>query len=95
MAGNVGAILYLSKQMKMIFESAFRLSSERRMGRGIAEESASQTTKKVPGKLISGRRIFMTAPPISWRNSSPSRFLPTWELLYDCWLKALPFRAAD
>ena len=24
-------------------------------------------------------------------SKDPTRFLPTWELLYDCWLKALSF----
>lgn len=48
-------------------------------------------TKRAPGRRIYGLRIFRIAPPSFLEGSKdPTRFLPTWELLYDCWLKSLP-----
>ena len=48
-------------------------------------------TKRAPGRRIYGLRIFRIAPTSFLEGSKdPTRFLPTWELLYDCWLKSLP-----
>ena len=46
--------------------------------------------EKAPGKPICGRRIITTARIFVDASKDPSRFLPTWELLYDCWMKSLP-----
>jgi pimeloyl-ACP methyl ester carboxylesterase len=94
MAGNVGKVLYLSKQIEDgNFESAFqafqRAADE---ARGIAEESASQGHKESARQAYLWAQNFYDSSTYFVENSrDPSRFLPTWELLYDCWLKALPF----
>ena len=94
MAGNVGKVLYLSKQIEDgNFESAFQ--AFQRAGdeaRGIAEESASQGHKESARQAYLWAQNFYDSSTYFVENSKdPGRFLPTWELLYDCWLKALPF----
>ena len=91
-AGNVGKVLYLTTQVEDgNFESAyvaFKQAGDE--ARAQAEESASQ------GHQESARQAYLWAQ--NFYDSStyfidgsndPSRFLPTWELLYDCWLKSL------
>jgi hypothetical protein len=94
MAGNVGKVLYLSKQIEDgNFESAYQ--AFRQAGdeaRGIAEESASQGHKESARQAYLWAQNFYDSSTYFVDNSKdPGRFLPTWELLYDCWLKALPF----
>ena len=92
MAGNVGKVLYLSKQIEDgNFESAFqafqRAADE---ARGIAEESASQGHKESARQAYLWAQNFYDSSTYFVENSrDPSRFLPTWELLYDCWLHFL------
>jgi hypothetical protein len=91
--GNVGKVLYLTTQVEDgDFESAyvaFKLAGDE--ARAEAEESASR------GHIESARQAYLWAQ--NYYDSStyfvdgskdPSRFLPTWELLYDCWMKSLP-----
>jgi dienelactone hydrolase len=91
--GNVGKVLYLSKQVEDgNFESAYLAFKEAGdEARALAEESASHGHKE------SARQAYLWAQ--NYYDSStyfvdgskdPTRFLPTWELLYDCWLKSLP-----
>jgi len=92
-AGNVGKVLYISTQIEDgNFESAyiaFKKAGDE--ARAQAEESASHGHKE------SARQAYMWAQ--NYYDSStyfvdgskdPTRFLPTWELLHDCWLKSLP-----
>jgi pimeloyl-ACP methyl ester carboxylesterase len=91
--GNVGKVLYLTRQVEDgNFESAylaFKQAGDE--ARALAEESMSQRHKE------SARQAYLWAQ--NYYDSStyfvdgskdPTRFLPTWELLYDCWLKSLP-----
>jgi Prolyl oligopeptidase family len=91
--GNVGKVLYLTRQVEDgNFESAylaFKQAGDE--ARQLAEESASHGHKE------SARQAYLWAQ--NYYDSStyfidgskdPTRFLPTWELLYDCWLKAMP-----
>lgn len=91
--GNVGKVLYVIKQIEDgNFESAYRVMiAAADEARAMAEDSASG------GHVESARQAYLWAQ--NYYDSStyfvdgskdPSRFLPTWELLYDCWLKSLP-----
>ncbi|HEY0789730.1 MAG TPA: prolyl oligopeptidase family serine peptidase [Chthoniobacterales bacterium] len=92
LAGNVGKVLYLAGQIEDgNFESAYQ--AYKRAGdeaRAIAEESEGH------GHKVSARQAYLWAQ--NFYDSStyfvdgsadPTRFLPTWELVYDCWLKAI------
>jgi Prolyl oligopeptidase family len=92
--GNVGKVLYLTRQVEDgDFEGAylaFKQAGDE--ARALAEESASH------GHRESARQAYLWAQ--NFYDSSTyfvdgskdaTRFLPTWELLYDCWLKSLPF----
>ena len=92
-AGNVGKVLYISTQVEDgNSESAyvaFKKAGDEALAQ--AEESASHGHKE------SARQAYMWAQ--NYYDSStyfvdgskdPTRFLPTWELLHDCWLKSLP-----
>jgi Prolyl oligopeptidase family len=92
--GNVGKVLYLTRQVgDGDFEGAylaFKQAGDE--ARALAEESASH------GHQESARQAYLWAQ--NFYDSSTyfvdgskdaTRFLPTWELLYDCWLKSLPF----
>ena len=94
MAGNVGKVLYLGRQIEDgNFESAYQ--AFKRAGdeaRAIAEESASRGHKESARQAYLWAQNFYDSSTYFVENSKdPERFLPTWELLYDCWLKALPF----
>jgi hypothetical protein len=91
--GNVGKVLYLTRQVEDgNFESAYLAFKQAGdVARELAEESLSQGHKE------SARQAYLWAQ--NYYDSStyfvdgskdPTRFLPTWELLYDCWLKSLP-----
>jgi len=91
--GDVGRVLYLTRQVKDgDFESAyivFKQAGDEALA--AAEESAAG------GHRESARQAYLWAQ--NFYDSStyfvdgsddPSRFLPTWQALYDCWLKSLP-----
>jgi dienelactone hydrolase len=93
MAGNVGKVLYLSKQIEDgDFESAYQAFKQAGdEARAIAEESASQGHKESARQAYLWAQNFYDSSTYFVDNSKdPSRFLPTWELLYHCWLTALP-----
>jgi pimeloyl-ACP methyl ester carboxylesterase len=92
-AGNVGKVLHIYTQIEDgNSESAYvAFKNAGDEARAEAEESASHGHKE------SARQAYMWAQ--NYYDSStyfadgskdPSRFLPTWELLYDCWMKSLP-----
>jgi hypothetical protein len=91
--GDVGRVLYLTRQVKDgDFENAyiiFKQAGDEALA--VAEESAAG------GHRESARQAYLWAQ--NFYDSStyfvdgsddPSRFLPTWQALYDCWLKSLP-----
>jgi Prolyl oligopeptidase family len=90
-AGNVGKVLYVAAQIEDgDFESgyqAFRQAADE--ARAQAEDSASR------GHRVSAREAYLWAQNyydcstyFVDGSKDPTRFLPTWELLYDCWLKS-------
>ncbi len=91
--GNVGKVLYLTKQVKDgDYESAFtaflHAGDESRQ---LAEESANSGHKESARQAyLWAQNFYDCATYFADGSNDPSRFLPTWELLYDCWLKALP-----
>ena len=91
--GDVGRVLYLTRQVKDgDFESAYRAFKQAGdEAQAVAEESSAG------GHRESARQAYLWAQ--NFYDSStyfvdgsddPSRFLPTWQALYDCWLKSLP-----
>jgi pimeloyl-ACP methyl ester carboxylesterase len=92
-AGNVGKVLYLSKQIEDgNFESAYQAFKQAGdEARTIAEESANQRHKESARQAyLWAQNYYDSATYFVDNSADPARFLPTWELLYDCWLKALP-----
>jgi hypothetical protein len=92
MAGNVGKVLYLSKQIEDgNFEGAYQAFKQAGdEARTIAEESASQGHKESARQAYLWAQNYYDSSTYFVDNTNdPDRFLPTWELLYDCWLKAL------
>jgi hypothetical protein len=93
MAGNVGKVLYLSKQVEDgNFESAFLTFKQAGdEARAMAEESAGQGHKESARQAFLWAQNFYDSSTYFVENTEdPGRFRATWELLYDCWLKALP-----
>ncbi len=59
--------------------------------RAQAEESASHGHKESARQAYLWAQNFYDSSTYFVDGSKdPTRFLPTWELLYDCWLKSLP-----
>jgi dienelactone hydrolase len=90
---NPGKVLYLTRQVKDgDFESAF--VAFRRAGdeaRAQAEESlAGGHRESARQAYLWAQNFYDSATYFVDGSADPSRFLPTWELLYDCWLKSLP-----
>jgi hypothetical protein len=90
-AGNVGKILYIGSQIEDgNFESAYQAFKQAGdEAREIAEESAKR------GHGVSARQAYLWAQNyydgstyFADGSADPSRFLPTWELYYDCWLRS-------
>ncbi len=90
--GDVGKVLYLSRQVEDgNFESAYL--AFKRAGDEARAEAADSASR---GHKESARQAYLWAQ--NYYDSStyfvdgskdPTRFLPTWELLYDCWLHSL------
>jgi hypothetical protein len=90
---NPGKVLYLTRQVKEgDFESAF--VTFRQAGdeaRAQAEESfAGGHRESARQAYLWAQNFYDSATYFVDGSADPSRFLPTWELLYDCWLKSLP-----
>lgn len=91
--GNPGKILYLTRQVKDgDFESAF--TAFRQAGdeaRGQAEESlAGGHRESARQAYLWAQNFYDSATYFADGSADPSRFLPAWEALYDCWVKSLP-----
>jgi pimeloyl-ACP methyl ester carboxylesterase len=92
--GDVGKILYLTRQVEDgNYESAF--VAFRQAGdeaRALAEESAAAGHRESARQAyLWAQNFYDSATYFIDQSRDPSRLLPTWELLYDCWLKSLPF----
>lgn len=93
-ANNVGKMLWLSKQVKDgDFEGGFQ--AFKAAGDEAAAIAAASGAK---GHRESARQAWLWAQSYYDTSlyfvdgsSDPGRFLPTWELLYDAWLKSLPY----
>ena len=91
--GNVGKVLYLTRQVEDgNFESAYlafkQAGDEARL---LAEELASGGHKESARQAyLWAQNFYDSATYFIDGSKDPKRFLPTWELLYDCWLKAVP-----
>jgi len=92
-AGDVGKVLYLTTQVEDgNFESAFLAFKQAGdEARAIAEESASHSHKESARQAyLWAQNFYDSATYFVDGSKDPTRFEPTWELLYDCWLKSLP-----
>src|SRR5271155_5404072 len=91
--GNVGKVLYLTRQVEDgNFESAFLAFKQAGdEARALAEESASHGHKESARQAyLWAQNYYDSATYFADGSKDPTRLLPTWELLYDCWLKSLP-----
>jgi pimeloyl-ACP methyl ester carboxylesterase len=91
--GNVGKVLYLTTQVEDgNFESAFLTFKQAGdEARAQAEESLSHGHKESARQAyLWAQNFYDSATYFADGSQDPSRFLPTWELLYDCWMKSLP-----
>ena len=95
----MGKVLYLTRQVEDgNFESAFLAFKQAGdEARAQAEESASHGHKESARQAyLWAQNFYDSATYFVDRSKDPTRFLPTWELLYDCWMKSLPaLRSAD
>jgi Prolyl oligopeptidase family len=91
--GNVGKVLYLTRQVEDgNFESAylaFKQAGDE--AKQIAEESGGRGHKESARQAyLWAQNFYDSATYFIDGSKDPTRFLPTWELLYDSWLKAMP-----
>jgi len=92
--GNVGKVLYLTTQVEDgNFESAFMAFTQAGdEARSLAEDSASRGHKESARQAyLWAQNFYDSATYFVDGSNDPSRFLPTWEKLYDCWMKSLSF----
>jgi hypothetical protein len=92
--GNVGKVLYLTRQVEDgNFESAylaFKQAGDE--ARALAEESANGGHKESARQAyLWAQNYYDSATYFVDGSQDPARLEPTWELHYDCWLKSLPF----
>jgi len=90
--GNIGKILYLSRQVKDgNFESAFLAFKQAGdEARTVAENSlAGGHRESARQAYLWAQNFYDSATYFVDGSNDPSRFLPTWVALYDCWLKSL------
>lgn len=90
--GNIGKVLYLTRQVKDgDFESAFL--AFRQAGdeaRALADDSlAGGHRESARQAYLWAQNFYDSATYFVDGSKDPSRFLPTWEALYECWLKSL------
>jgi hypothetical protein len=91
--GDVGKVLYLTRQVEDgNYESAFvAFKQAGDEAKAMAEESAAAGHRESARQAYQwAQNFYDSATYFIDQSNDPSRFLPTWELLYDCWLKSLP-----
>ena len=92
-AGNVGKVLYLTRQVEDgNFETAFNaFKSAGDEARSQADESLAGGHKESARQAyLWAQNYYDSATYFADGSTDPSRLEPTWELLYDCWLKSIP-----
>src|SRR5208282_4842165 len=92
-AGNVGKVLYLTRQVEDgNFESAFLAFKQAGdEARALAEESLSRGHgESARQAYLWAQNFYDSSTYFADGSKDPTRFEPTWELLYDSWLKSLP-----
>ncbi len=92
-AGNVGKVLYLTTQVEDgNFESAYQAFKQAGdEAQALAEDSAAHNHKESARQAyLWAQNFYDSATYFVDGSQDPTRFLPTWELLYGCWLKSLP-----
>lgn len=92
-AGDIGRVLYLTHQVEDgNYESAFvAFKQAGDEARALAGESAAAGHRESARQAyLWAQNFYDSATYFVDQSKDPSRFLPTWELLYDCWLKSLP-----
>ncbi len=90
---NPGKVLYLTRQVKDgDFESAFvAFKNAGDEARGQAEDSAAGGHRESARQAyLWAQNFYDSATYFADGSADPSRFLPTWEALNECWLKSLP-----
>lgn len=90
--GNIGKVLYLTRQVEDgNFESAYTAFLQAGdEDRALAEQSASAGHRESARQAyLWAQNFYDSATYFIDGSKDPSRFLPTWELLYDCWLKSI------
>ena len=90
---DVGKVLYLTRQVTDgNYESAFTaFKAAGDEARAEAEESLAEGHRESARQAyLWAQNFYDSATYFLDASKDPSRFLPTWELLYDCWLKSLP-----
>src|SRR5271154_1996265 len=90
--GNVGKVLYISRQVEdNNFESAylaFKQAGDE--ARAEAADSASGGHKESARQAyLWAQNYYDSSTYFVDSSKDPSRFLPAWELLYNCWLDSL------
>jgi hypothetical protein len=95
-AGNLGKTLYIGRQIvDGDFESAFQaFKAGGDEARAIAEDSLRRGHRESARQAyLWAQNYYDSATYFVDGSKDPSRFLPTWELLDECWLKAAPLFA--
>lgn len=92
MAGNVGKVLYIGRQIKDgDFESAylaFRQAGDE--ARGMAEDSAKRGHRESARQAYLWAQNFYDSSTYFLDGSKdPTRFSTVWEIVYDCWSKSI------
>lgn len=94
LGGNAGKVLYLTRQVEDgNYETAFQaFKTAGDEAKGLAEDSAAgRHTESARQAYLWAQNYYDSATYFLDGSRDPERFLSTWELLYDCWLKSLPF----
>jgi hypothetical protein len=93
MGGNPGKILYLTRQIEDgNYESAYQgLKRAGDEAHAFAEDSAARGHKESARQAyLWAQSFYDSATYFVDGSDDPGRFPATWQLLYDCWLKAVP-----
>lgn len=94
LGGDVGKVFYLARQVQEgDYEAAYdAFKSAGDEARSTAESCAASGHKESARQAyLWAQNYYDSSTYFLDGSSDPSRFLPTWELLHDCWLKSLAF----
>lgn len=94
LGGNAGKVLYLTRQVEDgNYETAFQaFKTAGDEAKSLAEScAAGQHYESARQAYLWAQNYYDSATYFVDGSRDPERFLPTWELLYDCWLQSLRF----